>query len=72
MRGVLTERTIQGGVFLVLAGLFASAGSQSAPFWDLSAGIFATLGVGYGLAGVLEATTQQGELIPIRIKSRRD
>lgn len=63
---------IKAGFFLLLAGLFASQGSASLPFWNLSAGILSLIAIAYALSGLVPKEHSEGELIPLQIPVRKD
>ncbi len=63
---------MKAGFFLLLAGLFASQGSASLPFWNLSAGILSLIAVAYAISGLLPQDHSHGELIPQQIPVRKD
>ncbi|WP_308389276.1 hypothetical protein [Acidithiobacillus sp. AMEEHan] len=63
---------MKGGFFLLLAGLFATQGSYSLPFWNLSAGILTLIGVSYAVSSLVPKEHYRSELIPLKRLVRRD
>ncbi len=63
---------LKSGAFLFISGLFASSSSSVAPFWDFSAGITVIIAMFYAMNALVLHQDSAAELVPIRIRSRRD
>jgi hypothetical protein len=59
-------------VFLLISGLFASSSNSAAPFWDFSAGITLIIAMFYAMNALVSHPDSAAELVPIRIRRRRD